>query len=132
MSQNHPVGPDGNPMAVVVGSVKDTIPTVQYGSVQIFAAITRPVPNGTDEEIINATRQVIRDAEYAVGCERRLLQWAIDPSLKFHNPATGEQFAAPPPGYDPNSMKPHPTDITNAIPQPPSAQNNTVVSPSIK
>ncbi len=121
-----PVDENGRPMAIVIGSVKDLLPTVQFGNVTLAPTIMRPVPNGTDEELINATREVQRMAEYVCGVERRLLQWALDPSLKFSNPATGEQFAAPPAGYDPSSMPPHPADSVpqDSPPPPPAAKTS--------
>lgn len=106
---------DGNPMALVTGSVQDTVPTVQYGSVRLFASITRPVPNGTHQDLINETRLIQRDAEFCVGVERRALQGALDPNYKFVSPVVDDhQFAAPPNGYDPSSMPPHPADAANA------------------
>lgn len=106
-------------MVIVTGTVQDKVPTIQYGSVTIGpVTISRPVLDGTDEEIINAARQVQRMAEYVCGVERRLLTQALDPASKVVNPATGEQFAAPPSGYDPSTMRQHPAD---AIPHPPSS-----------
>lgn len=106
---------DGNAMAIVTGSCQDTVPTVQYGAVRLFGSITRPVPNGTHEDLINELRACQRDAEFCVGIEGRRLIQALNPAYKFVNPATGEHaFAAPPPGYDPASMPPHPGDIENA------------------
>jgi len=119
MSKDYPVDARGEPMAVITGSIEDLIPTVAYGNVKIAASITRPVPNGTDEELVNATRQVLRDVEFVVGCERRLVQHAIDPSIKLASPVPADQqFAAPPPGYDPASMPPHPGDQSSVDPAP--------------
>lgn len=101
----------GNPMAIVTASAADKVETTRFGNVTLFASVTRPVPNGTDQELINHTRSVQRIAEYSVGKERRLLDWAIDPSKRFASPVPeGEEFASPPPDYDPASMPPHPAD----------------------
>lgn len=115
--EGYPHDADGNPMRIVTVGATDTVPTVQYGSVKLFVSITEAIPvgNGSREERINKTRELQRDAEYCVGVERRLLQAAIDPSYKFVDPTGGgHPFAAPPPGYDPASMPPHPGDIVNA------------------
>lgn len=111
-----PCDAEGNPMVIVTGYAKDEIPTVRFGNVEIGPSVMRPVPNGTDEEIINAMRQAQRMAEYVCGIERRLLQWAQDPTTKFASPIPeGEAFSAPPEGYDPSSMPPHPADAANGV-----------------
>lgn len=112
--EGYPHDADGNPMAIITVGATDTVPTVQYGSVKLFASITRPVPNGDHQDLINEMRMAQRDVEVCVGTERRLLQAALDPSYKFVNPVDGQQaFAAPPEGYDPSSMPPHPADAAN-------------------
>jgi hypothetical protein len=113
--EGYPHDGNGNPMVIITAGCTDTVPTVQYGSVKLFASITRPVINGTHEELINETRKLQQDAEFCVGVEGRRLIQALNPNYKFFNPATGEPaFAAPPKDYDPSSMPPHPGDIANA------------------
>lgn len=113
--EGYPHDGDGRPMVIITAGCTDTVPTVQYGSVKLFASVTRPVPDGSHQDIINATRALQRDVEVCVGTERRLLQAALDPGYKFVNPVDGQQaFATPPDGYDPSSMPPHPADAVNA------------------
>lgn len=102
MSTQWPVDADGNPMAIVSGTASDKVPTVTYGSAQVGpVTISRPVPNGSIQDLIDAARETQRAAEYVVGVERRLLQWAIDPASKIASPVdASEAFAAPPAGYD--------------------------------
>ena len=120
-----PVDEDGRPMAIVIGSVVDTVKTAEYCSVRIGPTIMRPVPNGSREEVINASREVQRDAEYVCGVERRALLYALHPELRVANPAQDEhQFAAPPAAYDPASMPPHPSDAINAEPDPGDAKQD--------
>lgn len=107
-----PQDAEGNYLALVSGSCSDLVPTVQFGNVLIGpVTIQRPVVAGTFQEIIDAARETQRAAEYVVGVERRALQWAIDPAMKVASPIPPEEtFAAPPVGYDPNVVPPHPAD----------------------
>lgn len=98
---------DGNPMAIVVGSVTDTI-KVRENWVKLGHDIMRPVPNGDDEQLINHAREVQQMAEFVVGSERFLLNQELAGVVLPVNPVTGERFAQAPKGYDPSSMKPHP------------------------
>ncbi len=107
-----PMGPNGKPMAIVMVSASNLVPTVQFGNITIGpVTIMRAVIDDGDESVINGARRAARIAEYVVGTERRLSDWAMDPSLMPVNPATGERFAAPPVGYDPATMPPHPADV---------------------
>ncbi len=102
-------------MAIVSASARNVVPTVQYGSVTIGPVIvTRAVEDDGDQSVIEGARRVARIAEYVVGCERRLSDWAMDPASMPVNPSTGERFAAPPAGYDPATMPPHPADVAPA------------------
>ncbi len=106
-----PIGPNGKPMAIVSASASNLVPTVAFGNIVVGpVTIMRAVVDDGDESVINGARQALRDAEYAVGIERRLLDWALDPASMPVHPTTGERFAAPPAGYDPSSMSPHPAD----------------------
>ena len=83
---------DGQQVAVISVGASDLIPTVQYGNVLLQCQITRAVPDAggdSDEAIIEASRRFLKHAEFVVGAERRILQWAIDPSSRVQNPATG-------------------------------------------
>jgi len=114
-TEGYPHDAEGNPMRIITAGCTDTVPTVQYGSVKLFVSVTEAFPVGSREDRINQTRELQRDAQFCVGVERRLLQAAIDPSYKFADPTGGgHPFAAPPPGYDPSSMPPHPDDALNA------------------
>lgn len=97
--QSWPVDPEtGKPMTVVVAMASDLVPTVPFGNVTIQSTIMRPVPTDralTPEELsqdIASAREVQKVAEYVVGTERRLLQWALDPASRVQNPVTGEGF----------------------------------------
>jgi len=104
---------DGNPMTIIVGSVSDTV-KVGENWVKIGNEIMRPVPNISDEQIINDARQVQRMAEYVVGVERFLLNAEMHGTVIPVHPMTGERFAQAPAGYDSSSMPPHPADAVNA------------------
>jgi hypothetical protein len=97
--QSWPVDPEtGKPMTVVVAMASDLVPTVPFGNVTIQATIMRPVPTDralTPEELtqdIASARDVQKAAEYVVGTERRLLQWALDPASRVQHPVTGTDF----------------------------------------
>ncbi len=110
-----PIGLNGKPMVIVTASASNLVPTVPMGNVTIGpVTVMRAVEDDGDESVINGARRAARIAEYVVGCERRLSDWAMDPASMPVNPATGERFAAPPPGYDPSTMPPHPADVAPA------------------
>lgn len=84
---------EGNPMAIVIGAASDLVPTVQFGNVCVGpATIMRPVTNDSMEDVIASAREVQKAAEYIVGTERRILQWALDPASKVTHPVTGAEF----------------------------------------
>lgn len=126
-----PAGPDGQPMAIVIGQITDLVKTAEYCNVQMTSTIMRPVSNADETAIINAARAVQQDAEYVVGCERRLLDMELG-KLETVNPAhpvTGERFAGVPAGYDPATMPPHPADApaqATPLPAPASAPAVTI------
>lgn len=107
-----PLDADGNPMAIVTGSVSDTI-KIRENWVKLGCEITRPVSNGSDEQIINDARQIQRMSEYVVGVERFLLNAEMHGTVIPVHPMTGERFAQAPASYDPSSMPVHPADVTN-------------------
>lgn len=99
-----PVDADGNPMAIVCGAASDLIPTVQYGNILIGpVSIMRPVPNGTDDEVAESARAVQKITEHVVATERRIIDYALDPSTKIQKPsqANGWVGVAPPPAAPP-------------------------------
>lgn len=120
MSEAVPVAADGTPLVKVTGSCLDKVPTVQYGSVQIGpVSISRWIDARTMQEIIDATRETQKMAEYACGVERRLVTWALDPSSKVQSPVDGsETFASPPAGYNPGQLVDPRDAITPAPPVP--------------
>jgi hypothetical protein len=78
-------------MTVVIGAASDLVPTVPFGNVQIGpVTIMRPVVADNDEALLEETRKVQKMAEYVVGSERRIIQWATDPTTRITNPATGQ------------------------------------------
>jgi hypothetical protein len=83
---------DGQPMAIVIGSGSDLIPTVQYGNVLVGpVTIMRPVSN--DPALLIEEAAFVQDAAaYVVATRRRLLQYALDPSSRVEHPMTGEAF----------------------------------------
>lgn len=111
MPSSWPRDAAGNYLAIVTGACSDKIPTVQFGNVVIGPVmIQRPVAAGSLQEVIDAARETQRAAEYVVGVERRLLQWALDPAAKVASPVPpDEAFAAPPAGYD-SSKAVHPAE----------------------
>lgn len=108
-----PYDAEGNPMAIVIGTASDLVPTVQFGNILVGpVSIIRPVPNGTMEEITAAAREVQKATEFVVGAERRIIQWALDPSSRVVNPSTGEVVT-------PNGDVPG-TEVAPVPPPPPS------------
>jgi hypothetical protein len=106
---------NGKPMAIAIGTTSDTVKTVRDGWVKMSHTIMKPIMNGNTEQVINDARLVQREAEYIVGCERWLLNQELHGNvMPPTHPSTGERFAAPPNGYDPNSMPAHPADAVNA------------------
>lgn len=84
---------DGNPMAIVMGAGSDLVPTVTFGNVCVGpVTIMRPVSNESLERVIEEAQAVQKAAEYVVGTERRLLQWATDPASRIQHPTTGQEF----------------------------------------
>lgn len=93
MPSGWPQDADGNYLAIVTGTASDLIPTVQFGNVLIGpVSIARPVAATTLADIILHARDTQKAAEYVVGAERRLAQWAVEPSSRVINPATGVAF----------------------------------------
>lgn len=111
-----PVDENGRPMRIAIGSVTDTTKTREYCSVKIGHTIMQPIPDGTPEEKINASRRLQREVEYIVGTERFLLNQELHGAVMPVNPITGERFAQAPKEYDPSSMEPHPGG--DGIPKP--------------
>ncbi len=110
-----PMGPNGKPMAIVMCSASNLVQTLQYHNVSVGpVTIMRAVVDDGPESVINGAREAQRIAEYCVGVERRLLDWALNPESMPVNPSTGERFAAPPLGYDPSTMPAHPADVAPA------------------
>jgi len=94
-----PVDADGNPMAIVTGTASDLVPTVQFGNLMVGpVTIVRPVSNESLESVIESAREVQKAAEVVCGSERRIIQWALDPSTKIVNPANGQVMTGTEPG----------------------------------
>lgn len=108
------IGSNGSPMAIITGTASDLVPTVQFGNVMVGpVSITRWVEDDGDESVIAAAQAVQQMAEAVVGSERRIIQYAIDPSSRVINPATGAdmvptgpQQAAPAPPAPPAQPQP--------------------------
>lgn len=123
------IGPDGQQFVVVSCAASDLIPSVQFGNVLLQCTVTRAVPlddtgmpiiiDGQDDAIIDVSRSIMRSAEAVVGSERRIVQWAIDPSLRVTN-ASGQPIEGVP--YTPPTAPP-------AVPAPP-AQPQPVAAPA--
>lgn len=89
-----PIGANGLPMVMVSGCASDLFPTVQFGNVLVGpVTITRWVEDEGLEAIIERSRETQQAAEAVCGSERRLIQWATDPSSRVLNPVTGDQMA---------------------------------------
>lgn len=105
-SAGAPIGANGLPMRRIWATISDKVPTVQFGNVVLTAGAEEWIENfGTGIEgrqhRIDRTRELMKDVEFVVGVERRLLQWAVDPASKVASPVTAQDaFAAPPQGYD--------------------------------
>lgn len=99
LPQSWPHDEYGKPMCIVVGQASDLIPTVQFGNVNVGpCAVYRPVPNHEDVNLLAMEARLVQMlAQYVVGTERRLLQWATDPSTRIMKPdelvADGVGFA---------------------------------------
>lgn len=80
----------GRPMAIVTGQASDLTRTGPFSNVNIGpSAIMRPVPNHEDPaKLVHEMRLVQLMAEFVVGTERRLVQWAQEPSAKIELPAS--------------------------------------------
>jgi hypothetical protein len=117
MSTAVPIGLNGKPMVKVTVGVSDKIPTVVYGNVVIGPImLERYIEDDSNQNVIDAGRELQRAAEYIVGVERTLLQYALDPAKKVQNPYTGEDaFAAKPAGYDATKAAP----VAPILPDPP-------------
>lgn len=130
-----PVDADGNPMAIVCGAASDLIPTVQYGNILIGpVAIMRPVPNGTDDEVAASARAVQKITEHVVATERRIIDYALDPSTKIQKPseANGWVGVAPPPAPAPPAPAPPATaDAPGATPSPAPGEPGWAPTPDI-
>lgn len=128
-----PCSPDGIPMTIVTGAASDKIPTVQFGNVVVGPVmIQRPVVATSLQDVIDAARETQKAAEFVVGVERRLLQWALDPAAKVRSPVDAQEaFSAPPAGYVPAQTPVDPrvpveaseaaAKLAAAAPPPPSA-----------
>jgi hypothetical protein len=116
-------GSNGSPMAIVTGTASDHLPTVQFGNVLVGpVSITRWVEDDGDESVIEAARSVQKMAEAVCGSERRIIQWAIDPSQRVINPATGAEMAPTTPTQAPQSEPPAaPQATAPVVPPPPPA-----------
>lgn len=85
-----PIGANGRPMAFVSNSASDLLPTVQFGNILVGpVTIARWVEDDGDDAVIQASQKNQQAAEFVCGQERRIIQWAIDPSKKIENPVTG-------------------------------------------
>lgn len=125
------IGPDGRHYAVLSNACSDLIPSVQFGNILVGpCVITRAVPlDPTPEEeaaldaqlvkLMEISRKQQRSIEFVVGAERRVLQWAIDPSTRVINPSTGNMVTpegeVPVPAEPTPAPEPQPTtpDVGN-------------------
>lgn len=79
---NWPHDPNGEPMAIVFSQASELAKTVQFANVTL-GPVGAMVPCVNDKETIQKTMQEYQKlAQYIVATERRLLQWAIDPTSK--------------------------------------------------
>jgi hypothetical protein len=103
------IGTNGRPMAIVTGTASDLLPTVQFGNLLVGPVqITRWVEDDGADSVIDGARATQQWAELVCGSERRLIQWALDPSKKIINPSTGQEMApsAPAPAAPPAAPEP--------------------------
>lgn len=84
----YPRDEEGKPMAIVGGQASDLVPTVPFGNVNIGPCLVlRPVPNHDDLNLLAMEARIVQMlAQYVVGTERRLIQWATDPSTRIQRP----------------------------------------------
>jgi hypothetical protein len=128
------VGADGRRYAFLSNSASDLLPTVQFGNVLVGpVTIARMVPvDPTPEEakqldaemvgLIERSRKQQQAAEAVAGAERRIIQWAIDPSKKVLNPATGAEMAPSAPAPPQPPAPPAPPAAPAAAPAQPVEQ----------
>lgn len=98
------IGANGRPMAMITGTASDLVPTVQFGNLMVGPVqVTRWVEDDGLESVIESGLEVQKAAQAICGSERRIIQWALDPSKKIENPVTGAQMgpAAPAPTQAP-------------------------------
>lgn len=121
-----PLGNDGQPMSVISCSASQLTPTVQFGNVLFACSVTRAVhDSGDDDALVQEGIRVAGIASAVVGRETRILQWALDPSLKVTNPSGAPTSGAPStPAMQPGDQ----VQVTAqpvaspGVPTPPSAQ----------
>jgi hypothetical protein len=110
-----PMGANGRPMAMVSGACSDLLPTVQFGNVLIGpVTVMRWVEDEGDEQVLEQGSKTQRMAQTIVGSERRILQWAIDPSLRVTTPS-GEPVEGVP---STPAAKPAPAAAEAPVPKP--------------
>lgn len=118
-----PVDADGNPMVIISGQASEKVPTTQYGNVNIGPVMVMlPISASLSrEERILREIELQEEAQYVVARERRLLQWALDPSTKVANPANGA-VATPAGDVQPESLaqdQAQPTAVEHAAAEEP-------------
>lgn len=132
------IGTDGRPMSRIACTVSDKVPTVQFGNVVVGpVTIERYVDDLGDglegrQHRIDRAREIMRDAEFVCGVERRLLQWALDPASRVQSPVNAEDaFASPPAGYDPSkTADPRQPDVSPPPPGPGEPPDSASADPS--
>jgi hypothetical protein len=89
LPMNWPHDENGQPMAIAMGQASELVPTVPFGNINIGpAGIMRPVTNHDDLDLLAMEMRAVELlAQYVVGVERRLFQWALDPSTKLEKPS---------------------------------------------
>jgi hypothetical protein len=112
-------------MAMVSGACSDLVPTVQFGNVLLGpCTVTRWVEDDGDDSVLEQIRLVERMSQTIIGSERRLLQWAIDPSLRVTTPSGDPVEGIPhtPPAPAAPAAEQPVAKPAPGLPTPPSAQ----------
>jgi hypothetical protein len=68
-----PVGPDGKPLAMVGFTMKELIPTVQYGNCDVGPAFAYRFVEDNEDSRRKGMEECVADVKYVLGAERNTI-----------------------------------------------------------